>query len=472
MTETSVKEYQIRGSVLFIASLSSFLTPFMGSAVMIALPSIAESFSLDAIMINWVATSYLISSALFLLPMGRVADIWGRKKIFTWGTALFTAASLFLAFCPNAWSFLLMRVFQGIGSSMIFGTGVALLTSVYPPQERGRVLGINVAAVYLGLSLGPFVGGMLTHHLGWQSIFLIQVPFGLMVLYLVTQKIRMEWAQEHREPLDLPGALLYTAGLVSLMYGFSMATDFLGMLFIGVGVAILAAFVRWEALAQSPILDIRLFTRNRVFAFSNAAALIHYSATFSVSFLLSLYLQYVQGMSPQASGLILIIQPAIMTVLSPCAGRLSDRLEPRVLASAGMFITAAGLFLLAFLKVSSGLASIVPGLVLIGVGFALFSSPNTNAIMSSVDQRIYGTASGILATMRVLGQMTSMGITLVLFSIFIGRENISPVNLDGFLMSVRTGFMLCAFLCMIGLFASLKRGGVHKNPGKEGCTGA
>jgi len=355
---------------------------------------------------------------------------------------------------------------------MIFGTGVALLTSVYPPQERGRVLGINVAAVYLGLSLGPFVGGMLTHHLGWQSIFLIQVPFGLMVLYLVTQKIRMEWAQEHREPLDLPGALLYTAGLVSLMYGFSMATDFLGMLFIGVGVAILAAFVRWEALAQSPILDIRLFTRNRVFAFSNAAALIHYSATFSVSFLLSLYLQYVQGMSPQASGLILIIQPAIMTVLSPCAGRLSDRLEPRVLASAGMFITAAGLFLLAFLKVSSGLASIVPGLVLIGVGFALFSSPNTNAIMSSVDQRIYGTASGILATMRVLGQMTSMGITLVLFSIFIGRENISPVNLDGFLMSVRTGFMLCAFLCMIGLFASLKRGGVHKNPGKEGCTGA
>ncbi|MDT8272967.1 MAG: MFS transporter [Desulfomonilia bacterium] len=472
MTETSVKEYQIRGSVLFIASLSSFLTPFMGSAVMIALPSIAESFSLDAIMINWVATSYLISSALFLLPMGRVADIWGRKKIFTWGTALFTAASLFLAFCPNAWSFLLMRVFQGIGSSMIFGTGVALLTSVYPPQERGRVLGINVAAVYLGLSLGPFVGGMLTHHLGWQSIFLIQVPFGLMVLYLVTQKIRMEWAQEHREPLDLPGALLYSAGLVSLMYGFSMATDFLGMLFIGVGVAILAAFVRWEALAQSPILDIRLFTRNRVFAFSNAAALIHYSATFSVSFLLSLYLQYVQGMSPQASGLILIIQPAIMTVLSPCAGRLSDRLEPRVLASAGMFITAAGLFLLAFLKVSSGLASIVPGLVLIGVGFALFSSPNTNAIMSSVDQRIYGAASGILATMRVLGQMTSMGITLVLFSIFIGRENISPVNLDGFLMSVRTGFMLCAFLCMIGLFASLKRGGVHKNPGKEGCTGA
>lgn len=462
MRTPSAEPESVRRSVLFVASMASFLTPFMGSSVVIALPSIADEFSLDAVMINWVATAYLISSALFLLPIGKAADIWGRKKVFTIGNCIFTATSFLMVFCPTAWSFILMRVFQGIGSSMIFGTGVAILTSVYPPRSRGRVLGINVAAVYLGLSLGPFIGGVLTQHFGWESVFLVQVPFGIIVLYLITHKVKGEWSQQRGEPMDLAGSLLYAAGLVSLMYGFSRVTDLLGMLLVAVGIMVLALFVKWEAKASNPILEIGLFTRNRTFAFSNAAALIHYSSTFSVSFLLSLYLQYVQGMTPQAAGLILVIQPAVMTILSPLAGRLSDRIEPRFIASAGMFITATGLFLLSFLSIESSLGTIIPCLLLIGVGFALFSSPNTNAVMGSVEPRVYGVASGILATMRVTGQMASMGVILILFSVFLGRVHISTENLDIFVMSARVGFSLFSLLCIIGTFASLARGDVHE----------
>jgi MFS family permease len=212
----------MKRSTLFIATLSSFMVPFMGSAINLALPSIGKEFQIDAVLLSWVATSYILAAAISLVPFGRLADIHGRKKIFTLGIAAFTLASFLCAISTSTPMLIIFRIFQGATSSMIFATGMAILTSVFPPQERGKALGINVAAVYTGLSLGPFLGGLLTHHLTWRSVFLMNVPLGLIIICLVFWKLKGEWAEARGEKFDLPGAVIYGLALVSIMYGISM----------------------------------------------------------------------------------------------------------------------------------------------------------------------------------------------------------------------------------------------------------
>lgn len=450
-----------KGYVLIAATLGAFITPFMGSSINIALPSIGKELEMDAVLLGWVATSYLIAAAMFLVPFGRIADIYGRKRIFTYGILLFTSSSLLCALSTSATMLISFRVLQGIGGAMIFGTGVAMLTSVFPLGERGRALGINVAAVYLGLSLGPFVGGFLTQHLGWRSIFIANVPLGLIVIALILWKLKGDWATAKGERFDLPGSLIYSLMLVAIMYGFSLLPAMAGGWLILAGVLALVAFVWWEMRVQSPVLNIGLFRNNAVFAFSNLAALINYSATFAVAFLLSLYLQYIKGFSPQYAGVILISQPVVQAVFSPIAGRLSDRIEPRILASAGMALTVVGLSMFTFLSADTSLAFIIGGLVLLGFGLALFSSPNTNAVMSSVENRSYGVASATLATMRQVGMMLSMGVAMLLFAVYIGRVQITPEYHELFLRSVKVAFIIFACFCFGGIFASLARGRVR-----------
>jgi EmrB/QacA subfamily drug resistance transporter len=450
--------------VLVAATLAAFLTPFMGSSINIALPKIGREFEMDAVLLGWVATAYLIAAAMFLVPFGRIADIYGRKKIFTLGILLFSIASLLSGLSTSAYMLIAFRVLQGIGGAMIFGTGVAILTSVFPVGERGRVLGINVAAVYIGLSIGPFAGGFLTEHFGWRSVFYANVPLCLVVLGLILWKLKGDWAMAKGERFDFTGSVIYGIMLVAIMYGFSRLPDMLGGWLILIGFVALVAFVWWEMRAKSPVLNVNLFRHNIVFAFSNLAALINYSATFAVSFLLSLYLQYIKGFSPDRAGLVLISAPLVQAVFSPLAGRLSDRIEPRVLASLGMAISAAGVIMLIFLGHGTSLAFIVVSLVILGFGFALFSSPNTNAVMSSVENRYYGVASATLATMRQVGMTLSMGIAMLLFAVYIGRVQITPEYYDAFLKSVRVAFIVFGCLCLGGIFASLARGRVRRAP--------
>jgi MFS family permease len=219
--------------------------------------------------------------------------------------------------------------------------------------------------------------------------------------------------------------------------------------------------VRWETRVDSPVFDTKLFRHNIVFAFSNLAALINYCATSATGFLLSLYLQYTRGLSPENAGLILVSQPVIMAVFSPLAGRLSDRIEPRIVASIGMTLTVIGLLLFAFLNSATSFPFIIFNLILLGFGFALFSSPNTNAVMSSVEKKFYGVASATLATMRLTGQMLSMGIAMLVFAVYIGRAQITPENYPAFLTSAKTAFIIFAVLCFGGIFASLSRGKVR-----------
>ena len=448
-------------ATLAVATMTSFLTPFMGSSINIALPSIGKEFAMNAISLSWVVSSYLLAAAVFLVPLGRVADIHGRKRVLTYGIIAFTASSLLLAISNSAPILIILRIFQGIGSAMIFGTGVAILTSVFPVEERGRALGINVASVYLGLSLGPFLGGFLTQHLGWRSIFLVNVPLGLAVISLILWKLKGEWAEAKGEGFDLAGSVIYGLALVAIMYGLSLLPALSALWLILAGFLGILAFAKWETRATSPVFNVSFFRHNIVFTFSNLAALINYSATFAVAFLLSLYLQYIKGLSPQNAGLILVSQSIVMAIISPLAGRLSDRVEPRIVASIGMALTSVGLLFFAFLSAETMPESIVIGLIVLGFGLALFSSPNTNAVMSSVEKRFYGVSSAMLGTMRLVGNMLSMGIVMLLFATGMGRVQITPEYYPLFLKSVRVAFIIFAALCFGGIFASLARGKVR-----------
>lgn len=449
-------------SVLFIASLSSFITPFMGSSVNIALPGIGQAFSMDAVLLNWVSTSYLIASAVFLLPLGRAADVLGRKRIFISGILVFTLMCACIPLAGSVWTLMLCRVVQGLGGAMIFSTSMAILTAVTRPERRGRAIGITVAAVYGGLTLGPFIGGFLTDRFGWQGIFVLGFLLGAAALVLALKCIREDAGTVSLGDLDLAGSAIYSVCLICLMVGFSSLPAPVGYLLLISGVIALGVFISWESRQVSPVLDMRLLCANRTFAWSNVAAFIHYGATFSISFLLSLYLQFIQDMSPSQAGLILVTQPAVMTVLSPVAGRLSDRIEPRILASAGMAVTAIGLAFLSALGRDAGICTLLGCLAVIGLGFSLFSSPNTNAVMSSVERGDYGVASGIISTMRVTGQAFSMGIVLVLFSLFIGRTSITAETADAFMAAMSAGFLFFCVICIPGIFASLARGDVRR----------
>ena len=455
-------------SALFVATLTSFMQPFMVSAVNVALPAIQAEFSADAVILSWVATSFLLAMAVFLVPFGKLADIYGRKKIFSCGVVLFTVASLLAVFSYSIKALIFMRVLQGIGAAMFVTTGMAILTSVFPPSRRGRVIGIYVAAVYIGLSVGPFAGGFITRYLGWRSIFAVVVPFGAASVYMTVKYLKSEWADARGETFDLRGSALYGLSILALIYGASLLPRMFAAYLMVAGLAGLGLFIALELRVPHPVFEVKLFYQNRLFTFSSLAALINYSATYALTFLLSLYLQYIKNIPPQYAGSILIAQPIVMAVFSPLAGRLSDRIEPRRIASTGMLITAIGLFIFASVGPDTSQALIIPTLALLGFGFGLFSSPNMNAIMSAVEKKYFGIASGTVATMRLLGQMVSMAIAMVVFSVFIGREPISPANYGEFLSSVRVSFLIFAILCTVGILFSLLRGELRNGDEKSG----
>jgi len=452
-------------ATLLVTTLGAFLTPYMSSAVNVALPVIGQELKLSAVSLSWIATVYLLAAATFSVPFGKLADIHGRKRIYTWGVAIYALSALFLASSSSEIELISFRIVEGLGAAMLFGSGVAMLTSVFPPGERGRALGINIAATYFGLSMGPFLGGFLTEHLGWRSVFLVNVPLGTLIIVLVHWRMKGEWAEARGERFDLTGSAIYGLALAVMIYGLSLLPAARGFGFVLGGMGILAAFVIREMKVEFPVLEVQLFRGNRIFAFSSLAAFLNYSSTHAVVFFLSLYLQYIKGFSPENAGLVLVAQPAVQAVFSPFAGRLSDRMEPRIVASAGMLFTALGLFLLIFLSEESALGYVIAVLMILGFGFALFSSPNTNAIMSSVPRRFYGLASGTVGTMRLTGQMFSQAIALVAFALYLGNAQIMPENYPQLLGAMKAAFAILAVLCTFGIIFSLARG--RAKPGER-----
>jgi EmrB/QacA subfamily drug resistance transporter len=447
-----------RGILLAVIMISSFFNPFMGSAVNIALPTIGQDLHMHAVELSWIAMSFLLSAAVFLVPFGKLADIWGRRRMMLIGNLFFTVATLLCAFSVTGTMLIISRFLQGIGSAMSMSSGMAIIISAFPAEKRGRIIGWNTTAVYVGLSAAPLLGGFLTRTFGWHSLFYLNALAGFLVIIGLLYGVKAEWAEAKNDRFDLTGTLIYIPSMSALMYGFSKLPGLPAAILTISGAIGLLIFVYHELKEKSPVLDIDLFRRNKIFAFSNLAALINYAATFGITFVLSLYLQNVKGLDPLHAGLILVMQPIVMAVVASISGRLSDRIDSRILSSLGMSVIVVGLILLVFLNAQTGNAYLIATLFILGFGFGMFSSPNTNAVMSSVEKRFLGTASATLGTMRLTGQMFSMAIAAMAIHLFIGNEPIQDSNVTPFMQSVKVIFIAFAVLCTLGVFASLARG--------------
>ncbi|MEG3224369.1 MAG: MFS transporter [Methanobacteriales archaeon Met13] len=438
---------------LLVAVMAAFLTPFVGSSINIALPPIGMEFGADAVLLGWITTIYLLTLAVCLIPLGRIADIHGRKRIFTYGIILFTISSLLAAFSSSLEMLMVLRVLQGASSAMIFGNLFAIIASLFPDGERGKALGITVTGAFMGLFLGPVLGGILTQYLGWRSIFFFNVPLGILTT-LAVFRLKGEWAKRSGEKFDLVGSVILGGSLTVLIYGLAQLPENFGYSLILMGLIGLGTFFYMEGRIKSPVLDVKIF-KNRSFTLHNLAAFISYSAGVPIVFLLSLYLQYVKGMGPQSAGLLLAVQPVMMAIFSPLAGMLSDKIEPYRMAGLGMGLTTLGLAGLTFLGEDTNLGLVVVCLVALGMGFTLFSSPNTNVIMGSVESRLYGAASATLTSMRVLGQMSGMAVAILVLNIVMGSAIISPENYPSFIYSSQLSFALFAGTAFIGMILSL-----------------
>ena len=455
-------------AVLYMAMATSFATTFMGSSLNLSVPSIGKEMMVSASQLGFVVTSYILVMAAFAVPFGRMGDQTGRKKLLVAGLMLFAITSLFSAFSDDFPHLILLRAIQGISAAMIFSSNMPILLSNFPFSMRGRVLGLSTAATYAGLSLGPVLGGIMNHYLGWRSIFVATFIFTLPALIVAMSalpKDDVENFRENKNLFDIPGNVLYVMTILSLIYGFTVVKDnsFAGFLIL-LGVLSFFAFVTTEKKAENPLIKVTLFTQNRTFAFSNIAAMLNYGATFAIGYLLSIYLQVIMGYSSQAAGLIMIAQPIIMMVLSPISGRMSDKVSACRLASIGMAFCALGLVFFVFIDENTHLAFIIAGLAVTGIGFGFFSSPNTNAVMSSVGAEEHGVASSVLTTMRSVGHASGMAMVTVIMATYMGKQALTEVPQSLLVFVIQRIFLICIIVCVLGIFFSLGRIKDKSNP--------
>jgi EmrB/QacA subfamily drug resistance transporter len=448
-------------TLLLMILLNALATPVMLSASNVALPSIALDLNMNATQLSWIPMAFLMSSAMFVVILSRVSDRFGRKRVFLIGTAAMIVSSLFTAVAPNSAWLLIGRFLQGLSAAMLHANQMALVSAAYPPETRGRMIGLVVSFTYVGLSAGPLLGGLVVDALGWRAAFVLQVPMAVLVLALGIFVIREEWRTDDAPRFDAPGALGWLTSIALLCLGISWLPQWqAGVIIVG-GLLVMALFFIHARRVSDPLWEVDLFFTHRVFRLSSLASLLMYTATYAIVVLMSLYLQTIQSYSAAQAGMILMIQPLIMALLSPVAGRMSDRVEPRVLASAGMVVTALGLLMLSHLQIGSSLMYIVAALVLTGTGFSLFSSPNINAIMSSVESRHSGSASSAVATMRLLGQLSSMVLVTLSIALIMGNTPVSPETAPQLARAVDLSFTLGALLCIPGILLSLARGRLH-----------
>lgn len=471
--------YDVKGSnykwiVLLITTIGAFMTPFDGSVVTIAIPSIASSINLGLETAVWIQLAYLLMLTVLLINAGRLADLKGRKRFYTLGFVIFTVGSVLCGFSTTDLQLVFFRALQGSGAAFIAANSPAIVTDTFPRQERGRALGINTMAVYLGLMVGPVLGGILVQNYGWRSIFFVNVPIGVMVVTLTTLKLNQNRPSAEGTGFDLAGATTLSIALASTLVVLTLGS-MLGwvsaptILLAALSVAVLVLFLQLERrVVRFPTLDLSLFTRNRLFAAANATAFLVYVAVNGVTLMMAIYLESIKGLDPQTAGLFLIAQATPMALFSPLSGWLSDRFGSRLLSTLGMVCVTVGLFLFSELNGASSGLDVILRLVVVGVGFGLFSSPNTSAVMGSVRQEKLGVAAGTLGTMRFMGQ--SIGLALLgavmaatlpsqaLLAVFAGFTSLGGLTVSEFVAGMRNFFLIAAGIGVVGTLTSTTRG--------------
>ncbi len=448
------------GAVLLTVCVAQFMVPLMLTAVGVALPSIGKEFKASAGQLGLVEQLYILSLAMTMLTFGRLGDLAGRVRVFLAGLVLFTVMTTSLGFVQSIDMLLIQRLFQGMGASMLLSGSMALIASAFPPEVRGRKIGIVSAFTYSGLSSGPVLGGFITTHLGWRYIFWLVVPFGIIATFLCFYRMRGEPRVARSEKMDWQGSLIYAAGVAMVMLGAShLGAGIPGVIMMCAGLAFVFLFGVWETRTPNPLLDISMLAKNKFFTLSCFAAMISYAATFGLTFFMSLYLQYVMGLPPHRAGFILLLQPVTQMVVSPLVGRITDRIAPVKVANFGIGAISAGLVLIVLtIGKMASLPLIAAELVLIGAGFGVFITPNTVAIMGSVGTREYGMASGMIGTMRTLGMVTSMTTVTLVFSLLMGTQPVTNETIPAFISSMQVGLFSFAAFSVLGVTLSLRRG--------------
>jgi EmrB/QacA subfamily drug resistance transporter len=456
-------ESSLQRLTLTMVLLNAFTTPLMLSGVNVALPSIASDLSMNAVMLSWIPMAYLMASAMFVLIFGRLADMLGRKRIFLMGTSCVIITSLIAASATNSTMLISARFLQGMSAAMLYATQVAIISSVFPPAKRGRAIGLTVSTIYFGLTIGPMLGGYVIDTFGWRASFVMHIPLAILVFIIGSVFVKGDWSSDERGSFDLFGALIYIVSILFACISVSYLPSLISLILLALSLFGFAFFFLFERVHKHPILNVSLFFTNRIFTFSCLASLIIYTATFANVVQVSLYLQYLKGLSATSAGLIMMCQPLTMAIFSPLAGRMSDKIEPRYLATIGMAISCGGLLLLSNLQIESSTNYLIGALVTTGFGFSLFSSPNVNAIMGAVEKRSLGSANGVVATMRIFGQMTSMILVTLVFALILGTAEIQASNYDALDKAIRLIFTIAACLCLPGLYFSMARGKLRFN---------
>ena len=439
--------------ILLICTVLSFFTVFAVNAVMVVIPSIASEFHMSNIVQNWITIIFSLVVAVMSVPAGQISGKYGLKKVTILSIILFIIISIVNVLITSAEVFLACRFILGISLSFINVTSMAMIVSAFKPEERGKALGINITGVYVGLSLSPVLGGILNYHLGWRSVVLFGVPFLFVILALLLTKIDEEWITFADIPLDIKGSFSYGIGMVLFMYGFTILNTLLGVLLTILGIIILIIFGLIELRQPHPVFDIRFF-KNRKFLSSNFASLCAYLATFAVTTILNYHLQYIKGFDSQSAGMVLLVAPLCQVVLAPIAGRLSDKYVPQILAAIGMALGTISLFLFSFLSAETPIEFLIMSMIIYGVGFGLFSPPNTNVIMSSVPPKDTSVASAAVSTMRTVGQAMSMGILTLIFAFVMGDVPIVEQYYPLLISSCQITCLICVVLCIASVFAS------------------
>ena len=444
---------------LIVICTVQFMAPFMSSGVNIALPAIGAYYHATTFQLSLVSMLYLLGLGCMLLPTGQLADLHGRKRIYTIGITGLFLTSLVITICPNITAFLVVRLFQGVANALVTTSSFAILSSVVPPERRGKSLGIAIAFTYAGLSAGPVLGGILVQYLHWKSIFWLSSIIGILGLALGKKSLRGEWWGDRSQEFDYKGSMSFALTLAFLTMGIagkkwlgSLSSIFLLASFTGAVV-----FVLLEKKVKSPVLPVRFLFSNRPFSLSALASLLNYAASFNIIFFFSLYLQSVRGYSAQHAGLLLMIQTLIQCLLSPWAGKLADRIYPGKIATFGMGLCALALLLAWRIDADSSIVFAVAVFVVMGIGFALFSSPNTTLIMNSVPRGLYGMASSLTAIARSLGMLAGMAISTWLVEFFMGHTTINPQTQAAFMDTMHWAMIVFACICFMGIFCSMGR---------------
>ena len=439
--------------ILVICTVLSFFTVFAVNAVTIVIPSIASEYHMSNIIQNWVTIIFLLVVAVLSVPAGQISGKYGLKKVTIVSVILFIIISIANVLVTSQEQFLACRLILGISLAFINVTSMAMIVSAFPPEERGTALGINITGVYIGLSLSPVLGGILNYNLGWRSVVLFGVPFLFVILVLLLTRISDEWITFKGIPIDIKGSISYGVGMALFMYGFTILNTQQGIILTVLGIAILVVFGIIELRQNHPVFDIRFF-KNHKFLSANFASLCAYLATYAVTTILNYHLQYIKGLDSQTAGIILLAAPLCQVVLAPIAGRLSDKFVPQILAAMGMALGTISLFLFSSLNAQTPMLYLIISMIVYGIGFGLFSPPNTNVIMGSVPPKDTSIASASVATMRTVGQAMSMGILTLVFAFVMGDVPIIEQFYPLLTQSCQITCIICVVLCVLSVFAS------------------